>query len=223
MKRKNLIGDKFGKLTVISRSESKNGRRFWVCKCDCGNTCVVSTTHLLLGDVKSCGCARSGVNLIDLSGKKFGRLTAIDPTDKRVGNSVVWTCKCDCGKTCLVPSSYLIRGNTKSCGCLAVENGKKVAVHMKEARKDSYVAHTDILLISDPQKKNSRNTSGCRGVSWDTSVNLWKSYINFQGKRYYLGGFKDIEPAIAARRAAEKEIYGNFLEWYKDNFKRGGE
>ena len=55
----------------------------------------------------------------DLTGRRFGRLTAVKPTDKRVQRRVVWLCKCDCGNEVEVLSHSLKSGNTKSCGCLA--------------------------------------------------------------------------------------------------------
>lgn len=51
-----LIGKKFGKLTVIQQLPSKNCRTYWLCKCDCGNTCEVCARELNQGDTKSCGC-----------------------------------------------------------------------------------------------------------------------------------------------------------------------
>lgn len=54
----------------------------------------------------------------DLSKQKFGRLTAIRPTDKRKNRKVVWECKCECGNIIEVPSDSLQQLKTKSCGCL---------------------------------------------------------------------------------------------------------
>lgn len=62
---KNLIGTKFGKLTVIAESERKNGRKMWECLCDCGGKTITSTYCLNSGRTKSCGCLtgrRNGVS-----------------------------------------------------------------------------------------------------------------------------------------------------------------
>lgn len=53
---KDLTGQRFTRLTVISRAESKGGRPYWNCLCDCGNTKVVRGSHLTDGSTKSCGC-----------------------------------------------------------------------------------------------------------------------------------------------------------------------
>ena len=55
---KDLSGMRFGRLTVIGEHCIKNNRRFWACKCDCGNTNVVCTNNLKSGRIKSCGCLR---------------------------------------------------------------------------------------------------------------------------------------------------------------------
>lgn len=52
---KDITGEKFGRLTVKGYSHSKN-KAFWVCKCECGNTVVVSGDKLRRGVTKSCGC-----------------------------------------------------------------------------------------------------------------------------------------------------------------------
>lgn len=55
---------------------------------------------------------------IDLTGQRFGRLTAIRDTGKKKWAYVVWQCQCDCGSLHEVVTSELTKGKTKSCGCL---------------------------------------------------------------------------------------------------------
>jgi len=57
-----LTGQRFGKLTVISRTESKKGRACWLCECDCGNTIVATGKSLREARRTSCGCKRNIVN-----------------------------------------------------------------------------------------------------------------------------------------------------------------
>ena len=56
--------------------------------------------------------------MTDLSGKKYGRLTAVRETKQRYFKQIVWNCICDCGKTVDVPRNSLVSGRKKSCGCL---------------------------------------------------------------------------------------------------------
>lgn len=62
---------------------------------------------------------------IELTGKRFGKLTVLSQTDKRMdGGSIVWLCKCDCGRTAEVSARRLVRGKVRSCGCLSNPPGK---------------------------------------------------------------------------------------------------
>lgn len=55
--RDNLIGQKFGKLTVLSFSSvDKNNHSKWLCKCECGENCIVYGSNLKTGHATSCGC-----------------------------------------------------------------------------------------------------------------------------------------------------------------------
>jgi hypothetical protein len=55
----------------------------------------------------------------DLTGMKFGKLTAIKPVNEKLGwgHHKRWICNCECGNTTIVSSDHLTKGDTKSCGC----------------------------------------------------------------------------------------------------------
>lgn len=54
-----LRGQKFGRLTVIEKTNKRQGGRIiWKCRCDCGNIVDVNGTSLRNGTTKSCGCYR---------------------------------------------------------------------------------------------------------------------------------------------------------------------
>lgn len=58
MKASDLVGFRFGNLTVIERKGSdKKGQSLWLCRCDCGTEKIVRG-HDLKGGTKSCGCSR---------------------------------------------------------------------------------------------------------------------------------------------------------------------
>lgn len=58
----------------------------------------------------------------DLTGKKFGRLTAVYAYKDPSGRRFVWHCQCDCGGEKEVCSSSLTSGRTRSCGCIHRES-----------------------------------------------------------------------------------------------------
>lgn len=56
---KDLLGQKFGRLTIITRSEKKekvSRQALWDCLCDCGNEVTIRSQSLVNGVSKSCGC-----------------------------------------------------------------------------------------------------------------------------------------------------------------------
>lgn len=71
--------------------------------------------------------------LIDLTGKKFGRLTVLNRADN-IKNRVRWNCVCDCGIQTTVDGANLKTGNTTSCGCQRVDSASKVRPGMKFGR-----------------------------------------------------------------------------------------
>ena len=52
-------GNRYGKLTVLERENSRVGKARWICQCDCGNKIVVNGCDLRNGAVFSCGCLTS--------------------------------------------------------------------------------------------------------------------------------------------------------------------
>lgn len=51
-----LIGQKFGKLSVSAFSHRANPHTYWLCDCDCGGKTIASTNNLRRGRHNSCGC-----------------------------------------------------------------------------------------------------------------------------------------------------------------------
>jgi len=114
-------GRRYGMLTVIGSAPSKGNNAMWFCKCDCGNTITVNAGNLRSGRTKSCGCfrkAKGATRMMDLTGNRYGMLTALYPAASKKGRGVMWFCKCDCGNTTMVLASKLRIGHCKSCGCL---------------------------------------------------------------------------------------------------------
>lgn len=54
-----LVGSRFGKLTVTSRAGRANNTVLWLCRCDCGQSKTIRADNLRAGYYKSCGCWRS--------------------------------------------------------------------------------------------------------------------------------------------------------------------
>ena len=118
-KQKDLTGQRFGKLVVLHESdERKNGRRAWVCQCDCGNITTVNSSNLREnGGTISCGCAAIDNKLIDMTGQRFGKLTVLSYIGQGNNRSSLWKCKCDCGNEVIRTRDALRMNTFSSCGC----------------------------------------------------------------------------------------------------------
>ena len=55
------------------------------------------------------------------------------------------------------------------------------------------------------------NTSGHSGICWDKRDGKWQASIRVNRRRTYLGLFKSKRAAVAARKAAEKKYFGEFV------------
>ncbi len=122
--RKSLVGERFGKLSVICQmSESSSaGYRNWLCLCDCGKGIVASTRELNQGKYQDCGCEKKKIRILknsktaeDLTGKVFGELTVIGRA-KNINGKKAWRCKCSCGNETITYEYKLKSGEIKHCG-----------------------------------------------------------------------------------------------------------
>lgn len=75
------------------------------------------------------------MNLLDLTGQKFGKLTVVKRGENTKSGSVRWWCRCDCGnpELVLICRSCLTKGTTQSCGCL-----RKELVSKRKKKYNSY-------------------------------------------------------------------------------------
>lgn len=208
----NLIGKRYGKLVVEELLPSdKNGQRRWLCRCDCGKTHIATTGNLNSGRTTNCGCKKSP----DLTGKVFGRLTVLGLSDKRgprgARTTPMWECRCECGAITYKATDVL--NNPAENMCLACKG--KIGAEIAR-RSAGFVGGTQITKIKN-MKPNATNTSGCRGVYYDRKSNKYRARLKFKGKIMNFGSFSKFEDAVAARKAAEEEYYGAFLEEIEKN------
>lgn len=118
----NLLDSVFGKLIVVDREGSNaHNMKTWYCLCECGQTRIATTTQLNQGLVTACqDCSRLAP---DITGIKHNRLTPLERT--KINGRQAWVCKCDCGNYHTVRHTSLVKGLTKSCGCLRSETSRK--------------------------------------------------------------------------------------------------
>lgn len=116
-----LIGKRFGRLVVLDYLGVKKRRTSWLCLCDCGTKKELSAGSLSQG-TSSCGCLlREHVRRLDLTGRRFGRLTVLARLKSDSQRCYRWLCRCDCGTEKIIGVRNLMNGSTNSCGCLKSE------------------------------------------------------------------------------------------------------
>lgn len=196
----------------------ENGRTYFYVICPvCSDKKWMRSDTLNNPKVVSCGCYNKENNYkkgIDITNHSFGRLTAIKPTEDRdkYNGSVIWLCKCNCGKMLYVSQSRLVKGEIESCGCLQKEtmsnNMKKASAKRNEFR----INDTDIKAL-ERSKKNPHS-----GVTYDKPRGMWKATITFKKKIYYLGRYHSFSEALKVRKVAEQALFDDFLEWYYNEF-----
>ena len=128
----------------------------------------------------------------DLKNQKFGKLTALEYKGINQYGYSLWLCQCDCGKSKLVPSNYLLAGSTKSCGCLrkeiSVKRGKNSKIH-GQAKPFPTKEYTTWISMKQrcfyPKQRYYKNYGG-RGI---TVCDRWlgehgfENFLEDMGKR----------------------------------------
>ena len=197
MKKIDLTGDVYGRLSVIADdgSRSNTGRVLWLCECSCGNRVYVQSQNLKNGRTKSCGCLNDDKRrerFKDLSGTETDNFKIIDRAYSK-NQRVWWNCICKhCGNHIELQSNQIERYS--SCGC---KHNRSTKERMAE--------------ISDPEslktnKPTAKSTTGVRGVYFNKRKNRYQAFINVDKRPKYLGSYTSLEEATKIRREAEIEF-----------------
>lgn len=115
--------------------------------------------------------------VIDLTGQRFGKLTAIRCIGINKNRQSVWRCKCDCGSEIDVRSSSLRNGDTSSCGCLQRKISKKANTKHGESHSNLYNIWTSMKARCHNPENHAFNRYGARGI---TVCDEWHTYANFR-------------------------------------------
>lgn len=203
-----LQGKTFGQLTVLKRAavQKKNGGRYWLCRCSCGNEYVVSGTLLVTGKRTQCPNHRKNYAYKDITGQRFHRLTVLYPAENQHVRGMNWHCRCDCGNEVDLSYNLLMYSNVQSCGCLKQE---------ADQRLHTFLTHVDGTSINAlrSQKVPSSNRTGYKGVYRVRGKYMAK--IVFQKKQYCLGTYENTEDAVQARKRGEELLFQQAVQLYE--------
>lgn len=163
-----LAGQRFGRLVVLRRAGSTpTGKALWLCRCDCGTEKAVTGVALRMTrkPVRSCGCAmhQAGPRR-DITGRVFGRLTAVRVEAPPRPGKTRWVCRCCCGAECSVTVDHLTTGHTTSCGCWQEERRFKHGHAKRNATTGTYGSWKAMLRRCHDPKNPGWELYGGRGV-----------------------------------------------------------
>ena len=114
----NLVGTKVNHL-IVEEKASDNPVK-WLCRCECGNTTLLTTyqvTHKIQKSCGKCNLHKKYGDTTKLIGKRFNKLVVIAFDHFDSSYKAYWKCKCDCGNETVVQGHNLEAGCVKSCGC----------------------------------------------------------------------------------------------------------
>lgn len=231
-KEDDMIGKKFGLLTVIERTDNyifPNGDSViaYNCRCDCGNSKVIPKRSLKNGSTKSCGCIHTEIvrklgksnikkNTYDLDGEYGvgyiieGKVFYFDKEDYNLIKDYYWN----------VFKGYVVSETNKQdvktrmhrliMNCI----DKNLDVdHINHNTVDNRKENLRIVTRSQNQMNmqgRSNNTSGVAGVIFNKNANKWAVAIQKDNKRIHLGVFDNFDEAVKVRKEAEIKYFGDY-------------
>jgi hypothetical protein len=125
------------------------------------------------------------VSKLNITGMKFGRLTALSPNGHDVSPSrkhILWACICDCGKTVDVRLNALRSGVAKSCGCIKKEGNSNRKHGM--TKTPEYMTWARIKARCTNPKNQDFLDYGGRGIKMCESwLNSFENFFKDMGER----------------------------------------
>lgn len=217
-----FLNKKIGKVLVIEKcGEKSNGKsrslKIYRCLCDCGEETMKSREQLTRNQIPSCEkCARK-FRFIDLSNKKFGKLTVLNLYESGDYKLTKWNCICECGNIKVFLTTQLTTGRTKSCGCVYKNKDKtridligktfgKLIVVKKSNEQSMWLCKCDcgneVICRSTSLKSGSTKSCGC----------FRKEKLSGENSRYWKGG-------VTKENKENKKNYSFFLIKWSKNIK----
>lgn len=217
-------------LGMIVKNGTKTKMHYVKCKCECGNEIIVPKYKFDKNITKSCGCLQK-----ETTSKKMKKYNEYE-----VYNDTVFVKFSNCSEYFLCDLEDWLRlkdycwfKNRNGYAVTNIPESRKMVYFHKfvmDKEGNKIVDHINRISdgnICDNRKNNLRlvsyyeniwnsklrctNTSGCKGVSWNKSMNKWEVRIMVCGKEIRLGYFYNIEDAIDARKKGELKYYGEII------------
>jgi hypothetical protein len=223
-----MIGERFGRLTVLEelrKPSGKQNRDYFRCLCECGREKDILAHSVKTGMTNSCGCLMRETTITrstthGMCGTPFYRKwTAMkdrceNENHKSYGNYG--------GRGICVDASW-----SDSFENFYSDMYESYLEHVNEfGENQTTLDRIDVNGNYTPEncawstckeqvlnrRKRKDNESGTTGIHFDKKSNKWRAQIGVDGKRKYIGLFTEFDEAVKARHDAEIEYFGNELE-----------
>lgn len=195
-----MIGQKINNWTIIDKTDE---RRYtyvvFKCQCDCGN--IAYKTILEIKNTEGKYCQKCHIR--DISGQKFGKLTAIKHLGTNQYRQSEWLCQCDCGNTTIVTLSHLLYGGTISCGKCVSSRG--------EIRLMELLNKLNIPYIPQKTFENCRFIDTNALAKFDFYLPNNNVLIEYDGEQH----FQEVKNWESLEKVQARDAYKN--QWCKEN------
>lgn len=114
--------------------------------------------------------------MINLVGRKFGRLFVIQKVNNNKRGDLCWLCRCSCGQRKIVVGRNLKSGNTQSCGCLQNTNRIKHGHSTRSKVSTTYESWHQMIQRCTNFKNKKYQRYGGRGI---VVCERWGKFLNF--------------------------------------------
>ena len=167
-------------------------------------------------------------NVVNMTGRTYGRLTVLERSDNDKRGNAMWLCKCECGNVKAILGGSLRQGSTRSCGCMLSELSKRRMTELLTKHgfsgKKLYSVYRAMRERCEKQTCKSYGNYGGRGIS---VCDEWKNdralFFEWALKNGYQEGLQ-IDSSITVRyiHSRNGQVYQDCrMELYMKGTRRG--
>lgn len=235
--KKDLTGQRFGRLVVVGPAEPRCQKATWKCVCDCGNTTESISNNLLRGRSTSCGCYRRERTIecvkkppneyVLLDDGKTAKLTLtgqggvvrgytlVDVADLALVLQYRW-CWRRSGRGGAYAAAYVPGGTPRlqSMHQMLLRDQLQAGYEGDHRSGDTLDNRRENLRVATHQQncfnktRSTKNTTGYKGLQ--RTRYGWTASIKAEGKNHHLGTFPTPETAALAHNEAAVRLHGEF-------------
>lgn len=115
--------------------------------------------------------------LVDLTGRRFGRLSVVERAGSDKSKRATWKCVCECGNEVIVQGNSLLHGATTSCGCYHRERTSEIRTTHGGRKERLYRVWASMRQRCENPNDGDYRDYGGRGIK---VCEAWSDYAKFR-------------------------------------------